>query len=257
MLRSLVRRHLEAYASAHSKDERSSILLLILKHIEKCNDGRISFVKLDSSGRWWTVSRINERATVSQAFRNALGHRHRSSKQTKRLRRLFQRTKGSLTGGSNEDTDDGIPSIVSSSMSSSSSCLESSSSLSSSSSPTTVLSMLQEQFLQEAQDARKRVQSGFDETASSCNSQELVSEIVDPIRFGSSSETDPFEHIPFPEALQQDLNQHQSRVPENSSARVLQHRLVSRSPYEEESHNDDVFGIFHDLPLSYVPLALD
>lgn len=78
---------------AKSRVEKSSILCSIIQLFRQESPEAAGFVKQDlRTKRWHTVEDLSARATVAQAFRDALSNKYRSSKHSKRERRWNEKT---------------------------------------------------------------------------------------------------------------------------------------------------------------------
>ena len=92
-LRELVQQKLPGYSMARSRVEKSSILCSIIQLFRQESPEAAGFVKQDLRTKLWhTVEDLSARATVAQAFRDALSNRYRSSKHSKRERRWNQKS---------------------------------------------------------------------------------------------------------------------------------------------------------------------
>lgn len=90
-MRALVRANLQDY-KASDKTNKSYILQKLVNHLERKSPDSMCFVKQDSTtGRWYALTRASARTTVAQAFRDALSHCYRSSRQNKQQRRLIKK----------------------------------------------------------------------------------------------------------------------------------------------------------------------
>ena len=92
--RAMVKAELRVY-SAGRKGKKSTIIKRILRHIRSsCGDG-IGFIKQDAlSGRYYTATEAAAKVTIAQAFRDALHEEgYKSSKQHKQFKRDLARGK--------------------------------------------------------------------------------------------------------------------------------------------------------------------
>ncbi|GKY90379.1 hypothetical protein MPSEU_000011900 [Mayamaea pseudoterrestris] len=88
--RRLVLNNLPEYSSSTSKLDKSIILRNIIAQV-RSNSVNGGFVKRDAkSGRWYEIGDFLARERTSQAFRDALYERYKSSNTSKRLRRLHE-----------------------------------------------------------------------------------------------------------------------------------------------------------------------
>jgi hypothetical protein len=85
---------LDEYASAKSKLDKSSVLAKVVAQIRaKSPSG--GFVKQDEQERWFEVGDFLAKEKTSQAFRDALHERYKSSNVSKKKRRQEEQTRGS------------------------------------------------------------------------------------------------------------------------------------------------------------------
>lgn len=88
-MRDIVKSELTAYYEA-DKTEKSYILMRVLRCIRERSAH--AFVKQDpKSGRWLNLTDTLARATLAQAFRDALSPKYRSSKFSKQRKRLYKK----------------------------------------------------------------------------------------------------------------------------------------------------------------------
>lgn len=88
-MRGLVKKELQSYFEA-DKTEKSYILMRLLRHMKKTSEH--AFVKQDTkTGSWFELPDSQARITLAQAFRDALFPKYRSSKFNKQCRRLSQK----------------------------------------------------------------------------------------------------------------------------------------------------------------------
>lgn len=92
---------LEEYANARSKVDKSGVLTKVVEVVRQESPGG-GFVKQDAKGVWYEVGDFLAREKTSQAFRDALHDRYKSSNLSKKKRRQEEQAKasgaGSLTG---------------------------------------------------------------------------------------------------------------------------------------------------------------
>jgi len=87
-LRELVREELPEYSCTKNRVDKSIILCRIIQHFRQTSPSTGGFVKQDlKTKRWHAVVDLMARATVAQAFRDALSSKYKSSKHSKRQRR--------------------------------------------------------------------------------------------------------------------------------------------------------------------------
>jgi hypothetical protein len=84
--RDIVQSHLAKYSAATSKMEKGNIISIVYEEIQEQGDGG-GFIKKDDNGRWYDVGEFLAREKVSQAFRDALHDKYKSSTTSKRKRR--------------------------------------------------------------------------------------------------------------------------------------------------------------------------
>lgn len=84
--RDIVQDHLVKYSAASSKMEKGHIISLVYEEICEQSDMG-GFIKKDENGRWYDVGEFLAREKVSQAFRDALHDKYKSSTTSKRKRR--------------------------------------------------------------------------------------------------------------------------------------------------------------------------
>mmetsp|Transcript_1079 Transcript_1079/g.2288 ORF Transcript_1079/g.2288 Transcript_1079/m.2288 type:complete len:281 (-) Transcript_1079:100-942(-) len=85
-MRDLVQAHLPKYSVATCKMEKGHIISLVYEEI--CDQAGIGgFIKKDDEGRWYDVGEFLAREKVSQAFRDALQDKYKSSTASKKKRR--------------------------------------------------------------------------------------------------------------------------------------------------------------------------
>lgn len=83
---------LAKYVSADSKLAKSGVLSELVDHVRRESpDG--GFVKQDNNGRWYEVGDFLAREKTSQAFRDALDGRYKSSNFSKKKRRQEEQAK--------------------------------------------------------------------------------------------------------------------------------------------------------------------
>jgi hypothetical protein len=84
--RAVVQRRLPEYSATDSRMEKGHIISLVVDEIrEHAGDG--GFVKKDGKGMWYVVGEILAREKVSQAFRDVLHSKYKSSTSSKKKRR--------------------------------------------------------------------------------------------------------------------------------------------------------------------------
>ena len=85
---------LDDYANAKSKLDKSNVLSRVMDQVRRASpDG--GFVKQDESERWYEVGDFLAREKTSQAFRDALHDRYKSSNISKKKRRQQEQAKAS------------------------------------------------------------------------------------------------------------------------------------------------------------------
>lgn len=84
--RDVVKSMIPDYTSASTKKEKGFILSMIVQSIRN-KAGIGGFIKQDDNGNWYEVGNHLAREKVSQAFRDALSHKYKSSTAYKKLRR--------------------------------------------------------------------------------------------------------------------------------------------------------------------------
>lgn len=89
--RSVVHRMIPNYNSATSKVEKGYILSVIVEEI-RVRAGIGGFIKQDKQGQWYEVGDFLAREKVSQAFRDALSDKYKSSNAYKKMRREVEQT---------------------------------------------------------------------------------------------------------------------------------------------------------------------
>lgn len=77
---------LDEYSRAKSKLDKSGVLNRVVAEVRRASPGG-GFVKQDESGRWYEVGDFLAREKTSQAFRDALHERYKSSNVSKKKRR--------------------------------------------------------------------------------------------------------------------------------------------------------------------------
>lgn len=88
---------LDEYSQAKSKLDKSSVLSRVVDQVRQ-NSPKGGFVKQDSTtGRWYEVGDFLAREKTSQAFRDALHDRYKSSNLSKKKRRQEEQAKASDT----------------------------------------------------------------------------------------------------------------------------------------------------------------
>ena len=112
-MRQLVQAHLPKYSVSTCKMEKGHIISLVYEEIcEQAGNG--GFIKKDDKGRWYDVGEFLAREKVSQAFRDALQDKYKSSTASKKKRRELllqsadrhsQRSLGSLQEPTLEDLE--------------------------------------------------------------------------------------------------------------------------------------------------------
>ena len=85
---------LDEYSKAKSKLDKSGVLSRVMSDVRRASPGG-GFVKQDDSGRWFEVGDFLAREKTSQAFRDALHERYKSSNISKKKRRQQEQAKGS------------------------------------------------------------------------------------------------------------------------------------------------------------------
>jgi hypothetical protein len=83
---------LDEYAKAKSKLDKSGVLASLVDQIRAASPTG-GFVKQDDSGRWFEVGDFLAREKTSQAFRDALHERYKSSNVAKKKRRQEEQAK--------------------------------------------------------------------------------------------------------------------------------------------------------------------
>lgn len=112
--RDIVQSNLAKYSATSSKMEKGYIISLVYEEIcEQAGTG--GFIKKDEQGRWYDVGEFLAREKVSQAFRDALQDKYKSSTASKKKRRELlaqsaelrsQRSLCSMTGGGEPTLED-------------------------------------------------------------------------------------------------------------------------------------------------------
>ena len=77
---------LDDYANAKSKLDKSSVLSRVMNDVRRASPGG-GFIKQDESGKWFEVGDFLAREKTSQAFRDALHERYKSSNVSKKKKR--------------------------------------------------------------------------------------------------------------------------------------------------------------------------
>jgi hypothetical protein len=77
---------LDEYSSAKAKLDKSGVLSRVMAEVRRASPGG-GFVKQDESGQWYEVGDFLAREKTSQAFRDALHERYKSSNISKKKRR--------------------------------------------------------------------------------------------------------------------------------------------------------------------------
>jgi len=85
---------LDEYSKAKSKLDKSGVLATVVDQIRAASPGG-GFVKQDEKGRWYEVGDFLAREKTSQAFRDALHERYKSSNVAKKKRRQEEQAKAS------------------------------------------------------------------------------------------------------------------------------------------------------------------
>ena len=85
---------LDEYANAKSKLDKSNVLSQVMDQVRRASPGG-GFVKQDESDRWYEVGDFLAREKTSQAFRDALHERYKSSNISKKKRRQQEQAKAS------------------------------------------------------------------------------------------------------------------------------------------------------------------
>jgi hypothetical protein len=85
---------LDEYSRAKSKLDKSSVLSDVVEQVRRASPAG-GFVKQDESGIWYEVGDFLAREKTSQAFRDALHDRYKSSNVSKKRRRQDEQSKGS------------------------------------------------------------------------------------------------------------------------------------------------------------------
>lgn len=83
---------LDEYAKAKSKLDKSGVLASVVDQIRAASPNG-GFVKQDDNGRWYEVGDFLAREKTSQAFRDALHERYKSSNVAKKKRRQEEQSK--------------------------------------------------------------------------------------------------------------------------------------------------------------------
>lgn len=95
---------LKAYKSATSKPEKGYILSVIVEKVRT----KGGFIKMDTkTGQWYDVGDFLAREKVSQAFRDALSDKYKSSTAYKKKRREVEQTGQLFDDDSNPNADQG------------------------------------------------------------------------------------------------------------------------------------------------------
>ena len=85
-MRDIVQANLAKYSASSSKMEKGHIISLVYEEI--CEQAGIGgFIKNDEQGRWYDVGEFLAREKVSQAFRDSLQEKYKSSTASKKKRR--------------------------------------------------------------------------------------------------------------------------------------------------------------------------
>lgn len=92
---------LQDYSQARSKVDKSAVLSKVVEEV-RLNSPSGGFVKQDSRGIWHEVGDFLAREKTSQAFRDALHERYKSSNISKKKRRQEEQAKVSTTGKSDQ-----------------------------------------------------------------------------------------------------------------------------------------------------------
>ncbi|CAB9522799.1 Nitrilase family, member 2 [Seminavis robusta] len=91
--REMIQAEIAEYGATSSKTAKSAIIFRVLTQIKRGSPETGGFVKQDpQSERWYTIEDTCARTTTAQAFRDALSHTYRSSKQYKQKRRWKRKT---------------------------------------------------------------------------------------------------------------------------------------------------------------------
>jgi len=85
---------LEEYSNAKSKLDKSTVLSKVVDQVRQ-NSPNGGFVKQDPSGRWHEVGDFLAREKTSQAFRDCLHDKYKSSNLSKKKRRQEEQAKAS------------------------------------------------------------------------------------------------------------------------------------------------------------------
>lgn len=85
---------LDEYSNAKSKLDKSGVLSRVMSDVRRASPGG-GFVKQDESGQWFEVGDFLAREKTSQAFRDALHERYKSSNISKKKRRQQGQAKAS------------------------------------------------------------------------------------------------------------------------------------------------------------------
>jgi hypothetical protein len=94
--RAVVQGRLPEYSATESKMDKGYIISLVVDEIRE-QAGTGGFVKKDGSGMWYAVEEIVAREKVSQAFRDTLHSKYKSSAASKKKRREMVNAESHLT----------------------------------------------------------------------------------------------------------------------------------------------------------------
>ncbi len=86
LFKTRVEKVLDEYSRAKTKLDKSAVLNRVVADVRRASPGG-GFVKQDDSGRWYEVGDFLAREKTSQAFRDALHERYKSSNVSKKKRR--------------------------------------------------------------------------------------------------------------------------------------------------------------------------
>jgi len=102
--REIVQGYLPQYSKAMTKLEKSYILSDVVEKVRK-NSGIGGFVKKNEDGRWYEVGDFLAREKTSQAFRDVLHDKYKSSNTSKKKRRQEEQAEKLFRGHSNRSLD--------------------------------------------------------------------------------------------------------------------------------------------------------
>lgn len=104
--REIVQSFLPQYSKAMTKLEKSYILSDVVEKVRK-NSGIGGFIKKNEDGRWYEVGDFLAREKTSQAFRDVLHDKYKSSNTSKKKRRQEEQAEKLMRGHSSRSLDAG------------------------------------------------------------------------------------------------------------------------------------------------------